>query len=162
MEQVKFKEQQRFRGIEIFGLIAFLGIGITYRFVEQNFINYSENATMTIPTFLLLMGLLMIALAYFLSIRLTTRINDKGIRFQYSPWHYEKRKIKWSEIASWEIIDLPREAEYSGWGVQFKEQNIYSVSGKRGLKLELTDGETVFIGSRKLTALRELMSQKAS
>lgn len=159
MEQIKFKEQQRFRGIEIFALIAFFAIGITYRFIEQNFINMPEHITMTAPVFLLFLGILLIALVYFLSIRLTTRINEKGIRFQYSPWHYEKRKIKWHEIASWEIIDLPLEAEYSGWAIQFAEHNSYSVHGKSGLKLELTNGETIFIGSRKLTKLKKLMNQ---
>lgn len=140
-------------------MIAFFIIALCYRFIDQHFIHPIEEATLSLSVFLILMSILGVTLTYFLNLRLTTKINEKGIRFQYSPWQHEQRKIKWNEIENWEIIDMPTTAEYSGWGVQFNNSNVYTVSGFRGLKLELTNGETVFIGSRKLTKLRELMKQ---
>ena len=158
MKTLTFKETQKFNGIAIIGLILFLLIGICWRFIEQNFINMSEQVSITLPVFLLLLFILGGSLAYFLSIRLITKINEKSVQFQYYPLHYRKRKIKWRDIASWEIVEMPLSAEWSGWNVHFGGQD-FSVGRRQGLQITLKSGETIFLGSRKLNQLKEIMEK---
>lgn len=158
MKTTQFKETQRHSGIGIIALLVFLLLGISWRFVEQNFINTAESVAVTLPVFLLILIVLGAALTYFLSVRLITNINEKGIQFQYYPLHYKKRKIKWRDIASWEIVDMPVAAEWSGWNVNFGTQD-FSMGRRKGFQLTLKSGETIFIASRKLTRLKEVLGK---
>ena len=146
---MKYKENQRFRRMDIWVLVIALMAGALYRFADL-FIWHSSGRERDLYLFLLIMLALGGVLVILLSLRLVTKIDEKGIRFQCYPWHYRTHKVKWEEIAECRIIQMPMGAQLSGWNVSIgKPELFYSFTGRNGVELHLKDGRYLFIGSRK-------------
>ena len=151
MEKLEFKEQQRFRQLDVLLILGFLLVGLIARFVQHQTMQLGNNFSGYVLLIVLLIG----ALIYFYSIRLITVINQKGVRFQYYPWHYKKKKIDWKDIDKVELVKSPLNAALTGWNIRFSNDNYYSVSGYRGLKIDLKNGETIFLGTKNAERLKD-------
>jgi hypothetical protein len=90
------------------------------------------------------------------SLRLVTKIDEKGIRFQFYPLHYRKHKIKWEELSEVRVVKMQIGAQLSGWNVSIgKPELFYSFTGRNGLELHLKNGGYIFIGSQEPEKLAE-------
>ncbi len=147
-----FTEEQKSKSWDMIAILSFLSIGLTYRFIEQNFISGIENA-MPISTFLPLLMLLLIALTYFIKVKLSVRMTKNHISFSYYPWKKKRQKIKWENVTHCEIVQTPQLAQWNGWNVHFSNENVFSLSGRSGLSLTTEDGNKFFIGSRNIKEL---------
>ena len=103
---------------------------------------------------------------------LTTIINEEGIYVQLFPF-LKYKFFPWSMISNAYIRKYKPIKEYGGWGIRtrmfkLKLFNIkafrilnndiaYSMSGKIGLQLELTNGKRVLIGTRKSIEMEEVL-----
>jgi len=153
----KYKEDQRFRRWDVLGFIAFLLALALFRFIEGFYLRDWQEFSIAI----LCISLLGIALYFLLSIRLIIKIDEQKISYRYYPLHLKKRKIKWEEIEQCELIDTPVASELSGWAVRFaSDEKMFSVSGRRGLYLQLKDGREFFIGSKHLGELRNWLKSE--
>lgn len=158
---MKYKENQRFRRTDIWLLLIALIGGTIYRFTDL-FILHGSGRERDLYLFLLSMLVLLGLSVILLSMRLVTKIDEKGIRFQCYPWHYRTHKVRWEEIAECRIIQMPLGAQLSGWNVSIgKPELFYSFTGRNGVELHLKDGRYLFIGSRQpedlAMAIREYM-----
>lgn len=156
---MKYKESQRFRRTDVLLFVIALIAGTLYRAIDMFIINPSSNGG-ELPIALLIILSLLIVLIVLLSLRLTTRIDKKGIRFQFYPWHYRTHKIDWQEVAECRVIDTPVRAQWSGWNVNIGTNELfYSFTGRRGLELRLNSGQQIFIGSRNPQELADAVQQ---
>ncbi len=97
---------------------------------------------------------------FLLTTHLTVIVDREGVRMKYSPFHRRTRLFTWKEIARYEVVDYSPIEDFGGWGIRYGGwANAYTVSGKRGVLLHLTGGETILIGSRQPEALSEAMAK---
>ncbi|NOR27968.1 MAG: hypothetical protein GQ540_05520, partial [Lutibacter sp.] len=90
-----------------------------------------------------LSGLVIILLIaiLFAKLKLKTRIDERGIYYQYFPLHFSYKLIEWSQVSKCYIRNYDAIFEYGGWGVKFsfrkKKGKSFTTKGDIGLQLEL-------------------------
>jgi hypothetical protein len=98
---------------------------------------------------------LMIALVAFLMVwisraKLITEVRGDGLSIRFQRL-WPERFIPWSDVRHAESIPLTTNQQ----GVHWKPgQTTYNAGGGRGVRIELSDGRTVVLGSRKAEQLR--------
>jgi hypothetical protein len=152
---MKFKEQQRFRRWDILLLLLALIAGTAYRFFDLYIVHHISSKTQLYFSLLALFVLLAVLLLL-LSFRLVTRIDEKGVRYQFFPWHYRKHRINWEDVEECTVVETPLSTELSGWTVTIGSNEFtYSFYGRTGLQLRLKDGSRIFIGTRRPEEMRQ-------
>ena len=130
--------------------IVFIGfcISIINKWESISHSNLEDNIVMISS----LIVLLFVALIFF-NLKLKTRIDEKGVNFQFYPVHFSYRKISWHEISTCYVRKYNAIFEYGGWGFRLgitkKIGRAYSVQGNIGLQLELKNGKKILIGTQK-------------
>ncbi|GCD77202.1 hypothetical protein JCM31826_06840 [Thermaurantimonas aggregans] len=83
------------------------------------------------------------ALLFFWFIRLTIKIEDKGIIIHYFPFNRESHK--WDEIEKVEVAEYP----YANKGVRWSEELgiVYSLQGYKGVHIRFKNGEKCYVSS---------------
>ena len=147
-----FKEQQRFTQTWLIILLA-MSIIVPIGIMIQEYAK--ENSKMTTNEFVLtLVGILVSVLCIFF-FKLTTRIDEKGIHYQFFPFHFKFKLIGWEEISKVHIRTYDPIGEYGGWG--FKGGSLWNkskgralnVSGDIGIQLNLKNNKKLLIGTNK-------------
>jgi hypothetical protein len=86
---------------------------------------------------------------FMLTIKMTTTVSD-AIRIRFSPFMLRPRVISPRDIAGHQSVQYRPIAEYGGWGIKgTRSDRAYNVWGDRGVKIALTDGNKVMIGSQR-------------
>jgi hypothetical protein len=134
------------------GLLLLLGFFLAVHLIlEKARINF---LTQGLITALLLSGLGL----FFLSMRLITEINDRGITVRYPPFQPKRVHFPWSSIASLEVRSYNALPEYNGWGIKTGlAGRSYTIRGNQGIQLVLVDGSRVLIGTRFPDYIRDLV-----
>ena len=149
-----FEETQRFRNLEIFGLLLFFILGLSYRFVERYVLSESQfdvNALGMIGFILLLGGVFI----YLWKLTLNITITKKGLQYRYKSLFGKNQKIKWKDIDGIQFIETPVATQLSGWNVQFQnDEEQFSMCGRNGIQIVTKDGRKVFLGSKRLAKLK--------
>lgn len=158
MQKRIFEENQTDKRWELIALIGLLSVGLTYRFVEQNFITPVDHA-LSLSAFLMMIAALLVALTYVTSRRLSVKVTEEFISFRYHPFQEKRHKILWSEVASCEIVKMSETAQWNGWNVSFSREKMFSVSGRNGMSIKTKSGEKYFIGSKNIEGLREAVNK---
>lgn len=96
---------------------------------------------------------LLFVFALFNFLKLKTRIDEKGVYYQYLPFHFTYRFLPWNMIAKCYVRNYNAIFEYGGWGLKFsftkKRGKSFTVKGAVGLQLELRNGKKILIGTQK-------------
>lgn len=152
-----FKEEQRFRCWDLIGALLLLGAAALFRLTQVIWNGYALSSSQVLAG-LLVLFVISLCLLYFFKARMATKIDERGIRFKFFPWHFRKRQIGWDEIDSYQWEDLPFSAALSGWGVNYGTfEQVFSLSGRHGIHLKLKNGEELFIGTAHLQEMREVI-----
>mgnify|MGYP006883055308 CR=1 FL=1 len=155
-----FKEEQRFTQT---WLIVLLVISmITPIAIMTN--EYSkENSTMSLNELLLTTSLMVVVILPIFFFKLKTRIDEKGIHYQFFPFHFSARSILWSELKAAHTRKYDAITEYGGWGLKGgflwrKSKGVaYNVSGDIGIQLEYKSGKKILIGTQKLNEINAVL-----
>ena len=95
--------------------------------------------------------------------KLQTRIDEKGIHYQFFPFHLKTRTIYWSQIKEVYVRKYDAISEYGGWGVKGgaiwnkKKGKSINVKGNIGIQLTLKNSEKILIGTQKETAANSVL-----
>ncbi len=85
--------------------------------------------------------------------KLKTRIDEKGVYYQYLPFHFSYRFLPWDSISKCYVRNYNAIFEYGGWGLKFSfrksKGKSFTVKGAIGLQLELLNGKKILIGTQK-------------
>lgn len=156
-----YMEEQRFnQPLVIVGLsIAFIVVGFStmkeWETIAQN--SFAEK----IGAF---SGLLIILLVFllFINLNLKTRIDEKGIYYQYKPLHFSFRRIPWKHISKCYIRNYNAISEYGGWGIKFSfrknKGKAFTTKGTIGLQIELKNGRKILIGTQNKEELQRVLN----
>jgi len=97
----------------------------------------------------------------FLYIKLKTRIDEKGISYQFFPFQWSNKLIPWDTIGKCYIRKYNAITEFGGWGMKFSfRKNIgkaLTTKGTIGLQLELKNGKKILIGTQKKEELERAL-----
>jgi len=85
--------------------------------------------------------------------KLKTRIDEKGVYYQYLPFYFSCRFLPWNSISKCYVRNYDAIFEYGGWGLKFSfrksKGKSFTVKGDVGLQLELRNGKKILIGTQK-------------
>jgi len=147
-----FNEEQKFSQTWIFLGLAISYIAVLYPIIKNLDIILSGTLSEKIGAF---SGFLIISLVLLLfkQLKLKTRIDEKGIYYRFSPFHFKDTYIPWNEIYKSYVRNYDAIFEYGGWGMKFsfrkKRGKSFTVKGNIGLQLELQNGSKILIGTQK-------------
>ncbi|MEN8913153.1 MAG: hypothetical protein ABF257_04820 [Polaribacter sp.] len=153
-----FKEEQRFRQVWLMVLLGF-SLLVPVGLIIKEYIK--DNTSMTTNEFLgSLIGIIASVLLIFI-FKLSTRIDEKGIHYQFFPFHFSMKTLLWSEITKAEVRTYDPIGEYGGWGLRYsfnkKKGNAVNVSGDIGIQLTLKNGKKLLIGTQKKEAVSSVL-----
>lgn len=95
--------------------------------------------------------------ALFYLLKLVTEVGDEGVTLQFVP--LPRKTIRFEEIARCEARTYRPIADYGGWGIKMgRAGRAYTVSGNRGVMLELAGGKRLLIGSQQAEALAQAIA----
>jgi len=147
-----FLEEQKMTKPLVIIILAIVFIGFCISIVSKWESISQNNSGAKIAASSSLIILLLVALI-FLNLKLKTRIDEKGIYFQFYPVHFSYRFIAWNEISKCFIRKYKAIIEYGGWGFRIglrkKIGSAFSVQGNIGLQIELKNGKKILIGTQK-------------
>ena len=145
-----FVEEQRFRQIWLIIVLSFLTI-VPIATITKNYLK--ENTTISTKAFLITIVILLFSIAIIFLFKLKTRIDEKGIHYQFFPLHFSVKTIYWHQISKAYVRSYKPISEFGGWGLRGgfffnkgKEKAI-NVSGDIGIQLILKNGEKLLIGT---------------
>jgi hypothetical protein len=93
-----------------------------------------------------------------LIMRLDTVVTKEGISVKFFPFHCSFRHYRWERISKAVVLKYSV-FESGGWGIKSSRvyNKVYSVWGNKGLKLELTNGHKLLIGTQKANELEAIL-----
>ena len=147
-----FKEEQRFTQIWLILLLTFSAI-VPIAITVKGYLDI--NSTMTTNELLLTIIGIIVSISLIFFFKLSTRIDEKGIHYQFFPIHFSMKLIPWNEISKAGTRTYLPISEFGGWGLRGgfffnkgKEKAI-NVSGDIGIQLILKNGKKLLIGTQK-------------
>tara|TARA_R110001606_G_scaffold399054_1_gene580205 strand:+ start:42175 stop:42699 length:525 start_codon:yes stop_codon:yes gene_type:complete len=163
-----FKEEQRFSQswmmliliISIIGPLCFGIYGsIQQLILKQPFGNKPmSDAGLIGFTFIMLCFSILIFL-----FKLSTKIDETGIHYQFYPIHFSYKTIAWSEIKMAKVRTYLPITEYGGWGFRSgffgnkAKGKAINVSGDIGIQLEFKNGKKLLIGTLKQSEAKSVL-----
>jgi hypothetical protein len=97
----------------------------------------------------------------FVFLKLKTRIDEKGIYYQFHPFQFSLKLIPWFSISKCYIREYNAITEYGGWGMKFsffgKKGKSYTTKGNIGLQIELKTGKKILIGTQNKEAMQQTL-----
>ena len=147
-----FKEEQRFKQTWLIVLLA-VSILVSVVVITKEYVE--ENSKMTTNEFVLTLIGISISVAFIFFFKLKTNIDEKGIQYQFSPFHLKMKLIKWEEIKKAQVRTYDPISEYGGWGIKGgsfwnKEKGkCVNISGDIGIQVEFKNGKKLLIGTQK-------------
>ncbi len=147
-----FREVQYFRqlwlwllllgiaGVSLWALVQQLGVGLPF----------GNNPA---PDFVVVILAAVFGLGfpiYFYFLRLVTEVRDDGVYVRFVPLQPRFVRIAPETITEAQSVIYRPIGEFGGWGIRYGSGGkAYNVSGNRGVRIKLTGGRSVLIGSQR-------------
>lgn len=147
-----FKEEQRFTQSWLIILIIISTI-IPIIVIVSDYVKDPESYSL--EEFISILALLLFASGFIFLFKLKTRIDEKGIHYQFFPFHWKLKLLKWQDINKAHVRTYDALSEYGGWGLKGgalwnkSKGTAINVSGDIGIQLELKNGKKLLIGTKK-------------
>ena len=98
--------------------------------------------------------------AFIMSLRLEVEVLEDCLRVRFFP--LRTRRILFGEIRSCAVRTYRPLREYGGWGIKYGRTFgwSYTLSGDRGVQLELEGGKRLLVGSHRADELAKAVEEK--
>lgn len=147
-----FKEEQRFTQSWLIILMT-ISIILPITLIIKEYMK--ESSTMSSTEFILTLFGITLSITFIFFFKLTTRIDEIGIHYQFFPFHLSMRKITWTEINKIHVRKYEPISEYGGWGLKGGflwnkgKGTAINISGNIGIQIELKNNKKLLIGTKK-------------
>src|SRR5688572_12168391 len=75
-------------------------------------------------------GVMLMTLVLMSSLKLATRIDDEGIHYRMSPFHWGEKLIPWNDVERVYVREYNSMLEYGGWGMRYgRNGKAFNVRG---------------------------------
>jgi hypothetical protein len=163
-----FKEEQRltqtwFIIIVVISAIGPLAFGV-YGIIKQIILKqpFGDKPMSDLGLIVFTISMLLLSIFIF-SFKLTTRIDEKGIHYQFFPIHFSLKTITWSELKVAKVRNYYPISEYGGWGLRGgfflnkSKGKAINVSGDIGIQLKYINGKKLLIGTQKQAEAKSVL-----
>ena len=156
-----FKEEQRFTQTWLILILA-VGIIMPIAIIVKEYLEI--NTKMSTNEFVLTLTGILVSISFIFFFKLTTRIDEKGIHYQFFPFHFSLKTIRWEEINKAYLRNYDPIGEYGGWGLKGgfpfnkKRGKAINVSGDLGIQLELKNEKRLLIGTQKEFEVKKVLT----
>jgi hypothetical protein len=101
------------------------------------------------------------AIILFLGVaRLRTEVREDGLHIMFYPVHRSFRNIPADTIVECEAVTYRPIREYGGWGLRGEPRGrAYNVKGDKGVRIKLTNGHGLLIGSQQSAKLADSIQE---
>jgi len=149
IDKTIFYEKQQFRQVWIWLILILILLILLIPIISGVFGIFLNIILLTI-------GYCFIWLFY--SMKLITEIKKDGIQITFTP--FTNFIIPFNKIRSYKIRKYRPILEYGGWGIRFNRTGkAYTVSGKIGLQIELSNGKEILIGTENPDKLLQSLNK---
>ncbi|TDN89241.1 hypothetical protein DET49_107163 [Salegentibacter sp. 24] len=140
-----FKEKQGFRQWWML-LIGISCLAITLVLLIDDFLE-SKTSLISKESTLALLCLIFLIILFNLSLH--TRIDQRGIKTWWEPFHFLEKEFLWKDLQKISVRKYKPVQEYGGWGIRgHGKTKAYNVSGNQGIQLVNSKGRFL-IGTQK-------------
>ena len=96
----------------------------------------------------------------FFSFNLKTLITEQYISFRFFPLQTRMKIIYWEEVKNVSVIKYDGMKEYWGFGLKYMPGKgwCYTMPGHNGIKLTLTSGKTILIGTHMAEEVTQIIN----
>ena len=152
-----FKEEQRFLQLWLIVLLAFSAI-VPLTLTIREYLDKKIMLSNLIWTIVIII----IASSLIFFFKLKTRIDEKGIHYQFFPFHLKFKTFLWNDIKNVDIRKYDAISEYGGWGLNKsffnkKKGKAITVSGDTGIQIELNSNKKTLIGTLKENEIKRVL-----
>jgi hypothetical protein len=101
-------------------------------------------------------------LVLFYMLKMKTIIDEVGIHYQFLPFHFSSKTVRWAEIEKCYVRTYNPIKEYGGWGYRTslgKKSRAYNVKGNKGIQLEFKTGKHLLIGTQKEDETQQIIQR---
>ena len=155
-----FKEEQRFKQIWLHILLAITFVTTILIVAKEWSTNNDQSVSANLSSLISIISLILVHLLIYFS-NLKTKIDERGIHYQFFPFHFSIKTILWVDIKNIYPRDYNPISEYGGWGLRYtfnkKRGNAINVSGDIGIQLELKNGKKFLIGTQKKEEVKRVL-----
>ena len=153
-----FKETQQFNQWWLIILLIFVLLTSFYS-IFQEYQNLDKSDGGRIIALIITISIILIVNIIIFSLKLKTRIDEKGITYQFFPIHLKSKIIAWSDLNKCYVRKYSPIKEYGGWGLRGRRKNVmglknygkaYNVKGNMGIQLEFKNGKKLLFGTQEL------------
>jgi hypothetical protein len=141
-------------------------IALSIAFAVTGFSIYKEWDTIITGSFTeklgALSGLIIVLLVVllFVNLKLKTRIDEKGVYYQFFPFQFSFKFAAWNTISSCTIRKYNGLTEFGGWGMKgyiYGNRRCYTTKGTIGLQIEFKNGKHLLIGTQRKEDLQRTL-----
>jgi len=156
-----FKEEQRFTQSWLI-IIIVIGTFVPIVVIVSEYLENPE--TYSLEKLIGSLALVICSCGIIFLFKLSTRIDEKGIHYKFSPFHWRSKLIKWKDISKAYVRTYDPLGEYGGWGLKGgafwnkSKGRAINVSGDIGIQLELKSGKKLLIGTQKKHEAKQVLS----
>jgi hypothetical protein len=154
-----YREEQLFARTWFWIPVAVVVVVAWYFFFRE--LNWSPEATRpraAIWFMFIAVGVLTPALFFSMRLIVTVNRRELGIRM----WPLYRRTVAIGDIKTVEAVTFRPILEFGGWGVRYSMRRKawgYTVSGKEGVQMELSNGKRILVGSEQNNRLAAAIEQ---
>lgn len=157
-----FKEEQKFTQIWLHALliVSFVPVLIV---IARDWMQSADHDVDSNVGLITVIGSILLVYGLIYSLKLKTRIDEKGIYYRFIPFHLSIKFIAWDELNSAYIRKYNPISEYGGWGIKggklWNKSNgvAFNVKGDIGLQLELVSGKKILIGTQQGEEIKRVL-----
>ncbi|MEN8703443.1 MAG: hypothetical protein ABF311_01115 [Polaribacter sp.] len=155
-----FKEEQRFTQ-SWFIVVMGISLIVPLLFIIQEYMK--EDSKFTTAGFLGTLSVLLISIVPLFFFKLSTKVDEIGIHYQFFPFHLKLKRIAWQDISKAYVRTYDPIGDYGGWGLKggafwnSAKGKAINVSGDIGIQLELKNGQKLLIGTQKKAAAESVL-----
>lgn len=158
-----YREVQQFRQVWIWVIISALA-GLVWYAAMMQFLLHRPFGGIPMPVILLVIFWFIFGIglpALFFFSQLVTEVCDDGIYIRFFPFHRTSHRIAFTEVKQFEVRTYRSFREYGGHGIRYGSKGkAYTVSGDRGVQIELLNGKRLLIGSQRAEELWRTIQAK--
>ncbi len=146
-----FKEEQRFTQLWIIVVLVTSTIVPLVLFGKA----YANNE-MSLQSLIIASSLIILSCLFIFVFKLSTKIDETGIHYKFSPIHLNFKLIKWDDMEEIYTRKYDAISEYGGWGCKggifWKKSNgiAYNISGDEGIQIQTKEGKKILIGTQQI------------
>lgn len=158
--KLEFEEEQYFRQWWLWLLLAGVAIMPIFGLYKQIVMGTPfGDHPMSDKGLMIVLLVIFGVLGLFWWLRLTTEIDQKEIRVQFSP--FANRTIQWADVQSAEVLDY---GFVGGWGIRLwtKYGTVYNTQGRIGLAIVMKNGKKFLVGTQKEQELKAVIERIAN